>query len=114
NLGITYKDAGKYYGEQLGQIDQAISYLNQAYNLMPAEYEVIRLLGVAHGIKGNTSKAIEYFTRTTEVDPQNPSAWFDLGTAYYNTGDQQRGQQYRNKALELDPSFLEKMQSGNQ
>ncbi|MCI4648015.1 tetratricopeptide repeat protein, partial [Phaeodactylibacter sp.] len=111
--GITYKDAGKYYGEQLGQVDKAITYLNQAYELMPDEYEVIRLLGVAHGIRGNTPKAIEYFTKATEVAPQNPSAWFDLGTAYYNAGDQQRGQQYRNKALELDPGFLEKMQSNN-
>jgi tetratricopeptide (TPR) repeat protein len=113
NLGITYKDAGKYYGEQLGQVDKAITYLNKAYELMPDEYEVIRLLGVAHGIRGNTPKAIEYFTKATEVAPQNPSAWFDLGTAYYNAGDQQRGQQYRNKALELDPGFLEKMQSNN-
>jgi tetratricopeptide (TPR) repeat protein len=113
NLGITYKDAGKYYGEQLGQVDKAIGYLNKAYEIMPEEYEVIRLLGVAHGIRGNTPKAIEYFTRATEVAPQNPSAWFDLGTAYYNAGDQQLGQQYRNKALELDPGFLEKMQSNN-
>jgi tetratricopeptide (TPR) repeat protein len=113
NLGITYKDAGKYYGEQLGQVDKAITYLNKAYERMPDEYEVIRLLGVAHGIRGNTPKAIEYFTKATEVAPQTPSAWFDLGTAYYNAGDQQRGQQYRNKALELDPGFLEKMQSNN-
>ncbi len=114
NLGITYKDAGKYYGEKLGQVDQAIQYLNKAYELMPQEYEVVRLLGVANGIRGNTAKAIEYFTKATELQPDNPGAWFDLGTAYLNSGNAQLGQQYRNKALEIDPNYLNNMPSNNQ
>lgn len=114
NLGITYKDAGKYYGEKLGKVGQAIQYLNKAYELMPQEYEVVRLLGVAHGIRGDTAKAIEYFTKATELQPSNPGAWFDLGTAYLNSGNAQLGQQYRNKALEIDPNYLNNMPSNNQ
>lgn len=111
NLGITYKDAGKYYGEQLGQIDQALTYLNQAYELLPEEYEVVRLLGVAHGIKGQAQQAVRYFEQAAKLDPDNASAWFDLGTAYYNLGNTELGQQYRDKALQLDPAFLDKMQT---
>lgn len=106
NLGITYKDAGKYYGEKLGQIDQAIDYLKEADKLIPGTYEVVRLLGVAHGIKGQSELAVQYFSRATELAPENASAWFDLGTAYYNLGDAARGEAYRQKALQIDPDFL--------
>ncbi|MCB0581580.1 MAG: tetratricopeptide repeat protein, partial [Phaeodactylibacter sp.] len=51
NLGITYKDAGQFFGEQQGDLNKAVRYLEQAREIMPNEYEVLRLLGVAHGIR---------------------------------------------------------------
>ncbi|RMF03892.1 MAG: tetratricopeptide repeat protein, partial [Bacteroidetes bacterium] len=50
NMYITYRDAGRYYGEQLGDLATALRYLEQAYQGRPSDYETIRLLGVAHGI----------------------------------------------------------------
>lgn len=111
NLGITYKDAGKYFGEQQGDLNKAILYLDQAKELMPNEYEVLRLLGVAHGIRGDRVDAVEYFLLATQADPGNARGWYDLGTAYYNVGNEELGAQYRQKAYELDPSLRVKASS---
>ena len=105
NLGITYKDAGQFFGEQQGDLNKAILYLDQAKELMPNEYEVLRLLGVAHGIRGDRVEAVEYFTLATQADPNNARGWYDLGTAHYNLGNNSLGEQYRQKAFEMDPSL---------
>jgi len=102
NLGITYREGGKYYGEQ-GNVQKAIQYLTKARELRGDEYEVIRLLGVASGISGNHPKAIEYFTLATQIEPQNADAFWNLGNAYYYMQDQARADQFRNKALQMDP-----------
>jgi len=105
NLGITYKDAGKYYGETQNQLDKAIGYLNKAYEILPEEYEVLRLLGVAHGIKGNGLKAVEYFSMAKELKPEDAQAWYNLATAHGALGNEGLSQQYREKAYQLDPSL---------
>jgi protein O-mannosyl-transferase len=109
NLGITYKDAGKYYGQERQELSKSIQYLRKAYEILPQEFEVVRLLGVAHGMRGNTSKAVEYFTKATELSPENANAWFDLGTAYINAGQPALGQQYHQKAVEMDPSLAKRL-----
>jgi len=109
NLGITYKDAGKYYGQERQELGKSIQYLRKAYEILPQEFEVARLLGVAHGMRGNTSKAVEYFTKATELSPENANAWFDLGTAYINAGQPALGQQYHQKAVKMDPSLAKRL-----
>jgi tetratricopeptide (TPR) repeat protein len=109
NLGITYKDAGKFYGETRGELDKAIQYLNQAYSLLPKEYEVLRLLGVAHGVKGNGYEAVEYFTLASEINPNDPQAWLNLGTAQMAIGNTDLGMQFREKAFQMEPALRAKM-----
>lgn len=110
NLAITYQQAGKYYGEQKGDLVKAIQYLEQANNFKPKEYETIRLLGVAYGIGGNTAKAVAYFEKGTQLAPENAGAWYDLGTAYYNAGDPTKGNEYIQKAVQIDPEIAKKRQ----
>lgn len=112
NLGITYRDAGRYYGEQKGDLAKAMFYLQKAYELRPNEYETVRLLGVANGISGQTAKAIDFFTKGTQLAPDNAGAWFDLGTAYMNAGDPVKGQEYVNKAEQIEPGIGEKRRKG--
>ncbi len=114
NLAITYRDAGRYYGEQQGDVARAIRYLQSAYQLRPDDYETLRLLGVAHGISGNAEKAIEFFTRCTELRPNQADAWYDLGSAYYNAGQPERAQQLQQKAKQLDPDIVERRQKAGQ
>lgn len=104
NLFITYRDAGRYFGEQKGDLARAIQYLEQAYQMRPNDFETVRLLGVAHGRAGHNQEAIRFFTRATEIQPDNAEAWFNLGSAYYNAGNPDKGAELHEKARQLDPN----------
>ncbi len=113
NLAITYQQGGRYFGEQQGNLQKAIQYLEQARAMRPNNFETNRLLGVAYGLLGNVSQAITYFSKATEVEPNNADAWFMLGTAYYNAGQADIGQQYHQKAIAMDPEVTTRMGPGN-
>lgn len=104
NMAVTYMQAGKYYGEERGEINKAATYLQKAVQMEPQNYEANRLLGVCYGVAGDHQKAIGYFTRATEIKPNDATAWVNLSKAYFYTGDVDRQNQYRQKALSIDPN----------
>ncbi len=108
NLAITLRDAGRYYGEQKGDLVQALSYLQQAYEMNPEDYETLRLLGVANGIGGNGPAAISYFSLALAQRPDDPDALYNLGSAYINAGQADQGQVHIRRAVEIDPTIEEK------
>ena len=105
NIAVAYREAGKYFGEKMGDLSNALHYLNTAYQLLPNDYETLRLLGVAYGVGGNTTEAINWFTKAFELEPDNPGAMYNLGTAWYNAGDTERGQALIDRARALDPAL---------
>ncbi|MEN0003392.1 MAG: tetratricopeptide repeat protein [Bacteroidota bacterium] len=110
NLGITYTQAGRHYGEQKGDLQQSVQYLTKALEFRPDDYETLRLLGVANGIAQNNAQAVDYFAKALAQKPDDADANFNLAVAYYNMNDTIQGNRYRDKALEVDPQFLEKRQ----
>lgn len=104
NLGITYRDAGRYYGEQQGDLNKALEYLEKAYSMRPEEYETLRLLGVAYGIQGNSQKAIFFFNEALKQNPDDANALFNLGTAYLNAGQAEKASEYHQRARAIDPN----------
>jgi len=110
NLIITYRDAGRYYGEQLRDLDRSLQYLELAYAANQKDYETLRLLGVANGIRGDNAKAIDFFTRALELNQQDASAYLNLSTPYFRSGNAELGQFYQQKALEIDPEVLNNRQ----
>lgn len=105
NLAITYQQAGRYHGEQRKDLLKALTYLRQAYQIKPDDYETVRLLGVAYGISGRTQEAIEFFTKGTQLQPDNAGAWYDLGSAYHNAGNPEKGKEYIDKAQSMDTNI---------
>jgi tetratricopeptide (TPR) repeat protein len=109
NLGITYRQAGQYYGEQRGDLNRAIQYLKEALRLQPDDYEVLRLLGVAHGVGGQHQQASAYFEQAVQQQPDNATAWFNLAQAREYAGDTAGAQQALARAQQLDPEIQQKM-----
>lgn len=105
NIQITYREAGQYYGEQKGDLQKAFGYLNKAYELDPNDVATIRLLGVAYGVSQQPLKAIEYFTKVTQLKPDNANGWFDLGIAYMQNGKKEEGEAFIQKARTIDPNI---------
>jgi tetratricopeptide (TPR) repeat protein len=110
NLKVTLQQAGRFYGEEQGDLARAIQYLEQAYQMDANDYETVRLLGVAYGVGGNVQRAIEYFTKGVELAPNNAGAWYDLGSAYYNAQMPEQGNAYIQKALEINPNIVQERQ----
>ncbi len=105
NLGITYRDAGRYYGESKNDLSLALTYLTKAYELLPKDYDVLRLLGVAHGINQNPALAVEFFTLASQQAPDNAEAWWNLHLAHSQLGNTGLAEEYRRKAAQLDPKY---------
>lgn len=110
NLAITFRDAGRYYGEQRGDLNKALEYLSKAFEMQPNEYETLRLMGVAYGIGGQPLKAVEFFEKALQQAPNNADAMYNLGTAYMNVGQTEQGQFYINKAVETKPDIVQERQ----
>jgi tetratricopeptide (TPR) repeat protein len=108
NLAVTLRDAGRYYGEQKGDLSQALAYLRQAYEMKPKDYETLRLLGVANGISGNGAAAISFFTQALASKPDDPDALYNLGSAYLNAGQSEQGMPFIRRAVEMDPEIENK------
>lgn len=109
NLAITWRDAGRFAGEQQNNPGLALQYLKQAEPYLPTDYETMRLLAIAYAYQNDTGKAIDYFTRAANIRPELADAWFNLGTAYFQQGDAVAGQQYYDKAIAIDPKVAERM-----
>ncbi len=103
NLQITYRDAGLYFGEEKGDLQRSLRYLQKAHEMDATDYETLRLLGVAYGVSGNPTKAIDFFQKALNQNPDDADALWNLGSAYGNTGDQAKADEYFQRARAIDP-----------
>ncbi len=102
NRAITYRDGGLFFGQQKGDLKKSIQYLTEALKAQPNDYETVFGLGVAQGMSGNLSKAIELFSKSTQLQPNSAAAWRNLGNAFMNAGDTERGTAALQKAASLE------------
>lgn len=105
NVAIAYREAGRYFGEQLGDTEKAIAYLERARQSSPQDVETLRLLGIAYGIAGQPNKTIELLDQAVKLQPDNASILYNLGAAYGQIGQAERAQEYLNRAQAIDPTI---------
>lgn len=114
NLAITYASAGRYYGEQKGDLNKAIEYLLKSNDLKPNTYETLRLLGVAYGLGNRVNEALEFFSQAAALRPNDPDALYNLGTAYFNAGQPEKAEEYFQKARAIRPNIDKERQQQQQ
>ena len=105
NLFIAYRAAGRRAGEKERNLEKSIDYLEKALKLNAGDYETLRLLGVAHGMKGEHSLAIDYFTKALALDNMNAMANYNLGIAYRAAGNMEMANVYLTKAFQINPAL---------
>lgn len=109
NLHITYRDAGRYYGETRGDLQRSLAYLELAHQLQPRDFETLRLLGIANGIAGRHQEAARYFTQALEVMPENADLMAYLGNAYMHLGLSGEARKWHERAEKQEPGVLERL-----
>jgi tetratricopeptide (TPR) repeat protein len=76
----------------------------QAAKLRPKDSQTHFMLGVIYLMQKNTSSAMQEFRVTTQLDPKNMGAFFNLALLYVQTGDFAKARQAIGRAAVLNPS----------
>ncbi len=109
NLHITYRDAGRYYGEKQGDLKRSMTYLELAEKMKPQDFETLRLLGIANGISGVHAEAIRYFKLALDQAPDNAELMVYLGNAYMHSGNPGEANAWHDQARKTDPEVFARM-----
>ena len=86
NLVLALTTAGRAAGEQYGDLQSSMYYLQRALQLAPNDYEALRLMGVAQGMSGQPAQALGFFERAMAQRPEDADAIWNYGTALYQLG----------------------------
>jgi tetratricopeptide (TPR) repeat protein len=68
-----------------GKIPEAIRFYTRLIQDYPEEYTLFQYLGIAYGVAGEYEKAIKNLEQAINLHP-TPTAYFNLGVAYKETG----------------------------
>ena len=97
-----YTQMGRTHA-QMGQLEQAVRFLEQAVALEPAYREAYNELGVAYASLGDLEKAVETWEELVALYPDFAPAYFNLGRALWRLERRQQARTYWQKGLELTP-----------
>ena len=106
NQAINYRELGKQYGAEKGDIASALKYLKISFDMNPKDYDTVRLMGIAYGNAGNDEEAITYFTKALELSPNFADAYANLAKAYGNIGNEEKSKQLAEQARNIDPNVF--------
>ncbi len=80
----------------------AVTFLDQAYKKSPDNLGTLNALGTCNMVLGNEDDAIGYYQKVIDLYPQNPTAYFNLGSAYQIQQKHAEAIELFKKAVELD------------
>lgn len=93
-----YKIGVSYLNDSKAQ--QAFVEFQKAYEINPKNKEVLRAIGVIYLVYfDETSKAIDFFDKAVDIDPDYSDAYNDLGFAYEKLGQFNRAILFYKKAV---------------
>lgn len=101
NLVKAYMAGAKTIGETGGDVNVAMDYLGKAEQIEPNNPELLRLMGVAYGVKEKYQRSIDYFLRLSEIAPNNPQVYENIARGYGNLRQPAQAQIYFQKAAEV-------------
>ena len=87
-----------------GRVTQAVDAADRARRLNPLSLGPLQARALAADAAGDRQAAVVWYEKATELQPENPDAWYDLGLYHaIATGDQCAAYQALNHSYTLDP-----------
>jgi tetratricopeptide (TPR) repeat protein len=96
---------GQYY-QSVEDYDRARSAYLALLEREPENYRALNNLGIVHLRQRQDEKALEYYQRSYDLRPENPSAAFNLVTTNVNVGRLDRARAVRAQFTERRPGHL--------
>ncbi|HVZ29465.1 MAG TPA: tetratricopeptide repeat protein, partial [Asticcacaulis sp.] len=90
-----------------GRPDQARSLYRQILATIPADAQVLYLLGSAEGDLGNPDESVRLLTESLNIAPRQPGALFNRGNALAALGRFEAAADSYGQAVALHPSYVE-------
>lgn len=88
-------------------INKAKAYLDTAYGLYPKNSETCFLLGKVYTQMKQNRKALDYYEKAAQIDPENPDIYFNMGYNCAVLDDYGKAQEMFKKVIALSPIFLD-------
>lgn len=104
NFPLVYSNMGIIFFER-GDLAKAKEVYEKAVYYDPRMIDALRNLGAVNAMEKNFPEAIKYFSQALEYAPDDPTLNFYLGSAYSDSGQEEKGRPYLEKAYRLDPSL---------
>ena len=90
---------------RLGNYEEAIKCSKRAANISPNEHN-FHSIGLAYKEMGDYDKAIEFYEKSLDVNPEHSYAWFDLGLIYEDLNESKKAIDCYEKAVENSPQWV--------
>lgn len=104
NFPLVYSNMGIIFFEK-GDLAKAKEVYEKAVQYDPRMVDALRNLGVVNAVQKNFPDAIKWFSQALEYAPDDPTINFYLGSAFRDSGQEEKGRPYLEKAYRLDPSL---------
>ena len=104
NFPLVYSNMGIIFFENGDLAKAKECYLN-AVKYDPRMVDALRNLGVVYALEKNFREAIKNFSEALKYAPDDPTMNFYLGSAYRDSGREDLGKPYLEKAYQLNPSL---------
>jgi len=98
----TYLDAERPYRDS-GNISQAEELLNKAYELEPDNARCLERLAFLYYTTNRAAKALEYFEKVAQADPNNPFSHLNIGQVAGRLKMFDKAERAFQKTIELAP-----------
>ncbi|MFN0058708.1 MAG: tetratricopeptide repeat protein [Planctomycetota bacterium] len=92
---------------ELGELDAATQYLEQATGLAPQHSQTHNNLGNVRKLRGESAAALASYARAAATDPENALAHFNHGLALYEAKDYAAAEASYARAIALKPTFAD-------
>ena len=92
---------------QSGHADEAVTLLERAAKLKPADAPTQTLLGVALQSTGNAEDSLEHFERAAKLEPRNPEYHYNHGKALRQSGQLDAACNAYETAISLKPDHAD-------
>ncbi len=114
-FAVTYLNLGFVYYYQ-SDFNKAAEYWLKGYELAPEDTEAVKCVQVLSGEfyrqgnglfeHGRIEDAIQSYLKSTELNPSNMEAWYNLGGNYFLKGDSISAKMAWDKVRALDPGHV--------
>ena len=88
-----------------GQPEKGLELMLQVLEKKPADLDLLYSIAHTYYRIKKYDQAIDYWDRILSYDKQNARALYMIGMSYQKKGDNKKGQQLCDKAIEMDPSL---------